>query len=129
MSNLKNRLEIFVNNKEKLINDFREYLKNKQIPLLNRWEMFTEFGEEILPIDTEIVRILSIESHYKITNGSVIHFTDYLGYFKYETIYMLSLLGDFEDHYEEEVGSKFETVDQLKEEILTTGLAGFILDW
>jgi hypothetical protein len=129
MSNLKNRLDIYLNNKEKLISDFREYLENKQVPLKTRWDMFTEYGEEILPIDIWFVHIPSIDSHYKVTNGSAIQYTEYLGYSKFETIYMNSLLGDFEDHYEEEVGSKFEAIDQLKEEILTTGLAGFILDW
>lgn len=116
MSNIKTRLDMFLNTKEKLLKDFQEYLKDTRIPLTIRWEMFEEFGEEILPIHGSIIKIPCLDEFDTFED---------LCYTRHETINLTEFIIEVEEC---EVYEKLD-LNKLKEELLDKGVFGFKLDW
>jgi hypothetical protein len=106
---------MFLNTKEKLLKDFQEYLKDTRIPLTIRWEMFEEFGEEILPI------------HGSVIDNPVPTYDmfDDLFYQRHETIN----LTDFVIHVSEKAELDSTECNKLMENLLDKGVFGFKFDW
>lgn len=113
---------------------FSEYLKNRSIDLQQRWEDF-QFATA-----NKIFNKTKPFIYHSPTLEKVENFTwyDYFGFNKYETILFTKVIEALEerliecrefDEWEYALVKSENDIDQLKEEFLSTGFAGFELDW
>lgn len=91
------------------------YLKNKNLPLEDRWNLFVE-NKNLFPIDNYIM-------HFKELDSNNIDYYDDFGYEKYQLVPLVELIESLDDGWPD------VNLNNLKEEILEKGYSGFIVDW
>jgi len=116
--NLSERVDVFLTGKEALVRDVLTVIKDKDIPLDDRWAMFDK-AESLLPINTYYITIPQVEK-----NGYEWYDDFYCE--KYETVRFVDIL---ERVLDDPKRFKKIVIRDLMEEILATGHAGFRFDW
>ena len=104
---------------------FEEYIKDKSVPLEERWEFFCLAPGFLKERDGSIV-------NFKVLDDcNIEYFEGDMYYQKYEEIHTESLVERLEEELEElsERGLTREGIDEIKEEILSQNLGSFKLDW
>jgi len=124
VSNVKTRLEMFVNTKEKLLKDFQEYLKDTRIPLTIRWELFEDFGEEILPTSSFML-FSEYNTKSEIEKALAKEIKDAFDFSRHEEVELAEVV--IEAFVERDMSK--EKVDQYKGLILDKGFFSFTYDW
>ena len=101
---------------EKDIKDYcLNYLKNKNLPLESRWNLFVE-NKNLFPVHEWVL-------HFKELDSNNIEYYDDFGYEKHQNVPLDELV------YLTDDGWTDVNLDNLKEEILETGYSAFIFDW
>lgn len=98
----------------KILTEIKSKLKDKSIPLEERWECYLKV-EEYLEIDNFYISIPDMD-------GEEITYYDHLYCDKYATKQCSIIVENLEDYSE-------EAVNNLKEHLLQTGYGGCINDW
>jgi hypothetical protein len=106
--------------------EFKAFIKDKSIPLQERWDLFKFACENNL-----FVNISCWVYHSKLLERTN-NFTwyDYFDYERYQTIYFTQVV----DHRATSLTlgqllKSQEEINELKEEILASGYSGFVYDW
>lgn len=119
--------------------EFKTYIKDKSIPLEERWDNF-KFAVEnkiFVNINGWVIHLKTLESSRNFS------WYDDFGVEKYETVKFERVVERVSDNLEEiledpDYSEDFrdnypiitrEELNQLKEEILATGYSGFVMDW
>lgn len=92
------------------------YLKNKNLPLEDRWNLFVE-NKNLFPVNNWIM-------YFKELDSNNIEYYEYFGFEKYQTVSLVELV-DLVDG----AGCSDVNLDELKEDILEKGYSAFIFDW
>ena len=100
---------------------FKEFIANRNLPLEERWELFCEHGEFILPTTINchgftamVVANTEFDSFYEIQRS--------------ETLSLAFLIELIEER-QEEGEHTILNINQLKEEILEYGYSAIVYDW
>lgn len=109
-------LKRFKSLKKELTEYCSTYLKNKNLPLEDRWKLFVE-NKNLFPIHSWIL-------HFKDLDKNHIEYYDDFGYERYRTIEFDELVNCIEEGTYDNVN-----LNNLKEEMLLSGVSGFIFDW
>jgi hypothetical protein len=59
-------IDMYTHSRNKLASDFEEYVANKSIPLIERWEMFCKAPDELKNSDSSIVTFQCEEKFHEI---------------------------------------------------------------
>lgn len=122
INKLKSRVEFALNYVNLLKQDSLNFIQNKEFPLKERWEYFRESPEYIFNHRDYSLHFPIFESQgYEICYEGEIHAE------RYQTIDVASRFESFFDDLEAE--GKLELIDQIKEEILESGVRTFYYDW
>lgn len=106
---------------------FIEYIQDKTIPMLTRWEVFLEAPNDWKNHESYIKRF-QIERKLK---GKEISWYDDFYIEKHETVHMENVIERLEEDLEdfEKKGWNKDLIAELKEEILQKNLGSFNYDW
>lgn len=112
-------LKKFKEMEKDIIEYLTKYIKNKSIPVDERWELFKQNSERF-PIHTWIL-------HFEELEKNDIEYYDTFGYERYTTVDICDMIESLDDDF----NSDDDDIDfnKLKEEILQRGYSRFVLDW
>lgn len=102
--------------------DFFKYITNKEVPLSERWELFTQ-------APSYLKEHSGMMEHFQVLDNLGIDYFDEMYYEKYERIETYSLAERLEEELLGEKGLTQEKIDEVKEQILEQNLGSFDLDW
>jgi hypothetical protein len=114
--------------------NFKTVIKDKSIPLKERWELFVKAPTELREKDNWIQSFKALDEAL----GSQVSWYDDFNRERHETVYLLDIVSDLEylikdcelcsKRFEVFV-NKPELLDQYKEEILEKNIESFEYDW
>lgn len=117
---VKSVIEDYLKNHENVILGFKMYLKNKDVPLAERWENYLL-----------LEKLLSIDPYGQLNNfPEMKEFSDFDNIYdtdRYTTNYYSDVIEAFEEL--DDKNFKDVNLDNLKEQILEAGFGGYIYDW
>src|SRR5512139_1306993 len=107
---------------------FLAFIKDKDVPLDERWETFKEAPNEFLVHDLSVV---TFEAEKLLPRKEIVWYDGDFYIERYQVVHMTDFIEDMcADKIDmEEPGWTQELVDAFKEEILQTGLGSFEYDW
>lgn len=117
--------------KEVLVNDVQNIIKNIAIPLDQRWNLFVS-AQAYMPYSGWVMHFDCLE----VDND--FNWYDDFNIERHETVELIDIVEEilddkkwYTDHPSDDHGAKWLTfnLDVFKEEILQRGMRGFIFDW
>jgi len=128
---LNEKLKALQAQRQELRVELEETLKNREVPLEDRWELFEEHGESILETTGWIEHFKTLDQASK---GSSFDYCDEFYVERRQELTYVFIIERLEDRldnkfYENDTCLTEEQINELKEEMLQTGHCGFVNDW
>lgn len=112
------------NDLQRRVDDFKSVLKNKSIPLDERWDSFTKLVESGVLNDIENYGDGFVDTLKLGSGGELTPYDDF-----YIERHETSLYTDLFEKIDEDPEIDLDSVVKWKEEVLSKGSAGFVYDW
>lgn len=104
----------------------KKLIQNKEIALETRWALFEQFGKDLFKIHHERIKLPQLEKTKVFCN---MDWTGELYIDKYEIVEFVDLIERVLDSQASYYSAFIDVdIDELKEEILSTGYSGFTSD-
>lgn len=106
--------------------DFEEYIKDQDIPLTERWELFKWAPNWLKGTLSNIIGMDEI-----MGNRDLVMYEGPIHAERYQTMEFATIIESLEENYEPgEVEAKYNVrIDDIKERILAANVATFVYDW